>query len=156
MIRRWVAAILAAALCTSAAAEIDMPADAAKALHEARHAVLFSLEPWYPRHAQLHPLYQQQELGHLDLSEAQTQVAIQVFESAVAHRSDWDAGCFDPRHAMHIEADGHSFDYLICFVCGQMIVYRDGKVLGKVKIAGSGGKLNEILESASIPVSHSR
>ena len=37
------------------------------------------------------------------------------------------AGCFDPRHAIRVEADGGMHDFVICFECLQVYWYVDGE-----------------------------
>ena len=70
----------------------------------------------------------------------------------------WDetmAACFDPRHALHVTSRGHKFEFLLCYACHQMAVYRDGKRIGTLGIAGSAKPMNALLAAAKLPISKS-
>jgi hypothetical protein len=132
-----------------------LPAEASQALHSNGHAVLYSLEPWEEADKKVARLQGYEILGQSDLSDVQNLTAVGAFEAAIA---GWDgaiAACFDPRHALRIQFNGHSYDFLLCYSCHQMEVFRDGKMLGDVGAAGSPKALNDLLTSLHVPLSHS-
>ncbi len=62
------------------------------------------------------------------------------------------AACFDPRHAIRIEQDGHSRDYIICFHCSGVHVHENDKVSYSTTGPGPKKLLNKILTNAGIPL----
>lgn len=132
-----------------------LPAEAAQALHSTGHAVIYSLEPWDDPDKKVARLQGYEILGQSDLSDAQRLIAVDAFDSAIA---GWDgamAACFDPRHALRIQFKGHVYDFLLCYSCQQVEVFRDGKMLGGAGAAGSPKVLNDLMTSLQLPLSHS-
>lgn len=132
-----------------------LPAEAAQALHSNGSAIIYSLEPWEDPDKEGARLQQYEILGQSDLTDAQRSIAVGAFDSAIA---GWDgnvAACFDPRHALRIQYKGHAYDFLLCYSCHQMAVFRDGKLLGGVGAAGSPKVLNDLMTSLRLPLSHS-
>jgi hypothetical protein len=142
-------------LAAATAAGNAIPTDAAKALHESRSAVLYSLEPWSP-HANPKPaLHGFKILGKKRIDGAAYKVAVGEFEAAVGRWDDRMAACFDPRHAIRVASGGHEFEFLLCYACHQMEVYRDGEKVAVLGAAGSSKPLNALLAAAKLPISQS-
>jgi hypothetical protein len=51
-----------------------------------------------------------------------------------------------------VMANGAIFDFVICFECHQVCVYRGDKKIAKVGITGSQKRLDDILTGAGIPL----
>jgi len=71
------------------------------------------------------------------------------------------AGCFNPRHGIRVVVGGETYDLLICYQCMAAILYREGKDVGYIRLAGpnapSPAVLNTILAKARvrlIPANH--
>ena len=62
------------------------------------------------------------------------------------------AMCFNPRHGLRIESRGHEYDFLLCYECRQMDIFRDGKQIAHLFIRGSPTALNALLTQAHIPI----
>lgn len=133
-----------------------IPIDAAKALHDSHSAVLYSLEPW-DRPVNGEPVLNGYKiLGKTRIDGEAYRIATEEFEASAA-RSDntAQAACFDPRHAIRVAAHGHQFEFLLCYACHQLVVYRDGKRVAMLGASGSSKALNALLVAAKVPVSTS-
>jgi len=151
--------LLILTLLSSAAFASDpsnaLPAEASQALHSSGHAAIYSLEPWQDPDKKVARFQGYEILGKSDLSDAQKSVAVGAFDSAIA---GWDgavAMCFDPRHALRTQFKGHVYDFLLCYSCQQMQVFRDGELIGGAGVAGSPDVLNHLMTSLQLPLSHS-
>lgn len=81
--------------------------------------------------------------------------AAEEVEAAVSRSNDGIALCFDPRHALRVTSRGHRFEFLLCYACHQMAIYRDGKEIATLGIAGSSKPMNALLAAAKLPISKS-
>lgn len=142
-------------LAAAAPTANTIPIDASQALRESRSAVLYSLEPWSPRESRSPVLYRFQILGKKRIDGLAYKAAAEEVEAAVDHWDDRMAACFDPRQALRVTSRGHQFDFLLCYACHQMAVYRDGKRIGTLGIAGSSKPMNALLTAAKLPISKS-
>ncbi|MES2297291.1 MAG: hypothetical protein V4582_09625 [Pseudomonadota bacterium] len=130
------------------------PVDVIKVLQSSSSAILYSLEPWSQPAAGEPTLHGFKILGKARIDAASYGSAAAQFTLAL--RSDADmAACFDPRHAIALVSDGHKFDFLLCYACHQMVVYRDNALVATLAVAGSPKVLNSLLVAANLPVSTS-
>lgn len=140
----------------AAASENELPADAAEALRSGSAVVIYSLEPYEPEGEEgtgSDRLHGFQVLGRAALDSTNTRKAVAEFETAIA---DWDgavAMCFDPRHALRTESGGHTFDFLLCYDCNELAVYRDGAQVASIGIAGSPRVLDEMMAGLGLALS---
>ena len=130
-------------------------AEAQQALHSGKHAVLYSLEPWSDPTKKVARLHGFEILGQSKLSSTQESSAVTAFDAAIAGFDGAIAACFDPRVAIRIQANGHTYDFLLCYSCHQLEVYRDNESLPGIGAAGSPKALNELLTRLHVPLSHS-
>lgn len=134
-----------------------LPADAAEALHRADSAVLYSLEPWDEPVEGRPALHGVHILGQARIEGENYQTAAAAFEKAVT-TADPDgpvAACFDPRHALRVVSGGHEYEFLLCYACAQIRVYRDGEVVASLRAAGSSKPMNALLAAMKLPLSKS-
>jgi len=144
-------------------------ADGMKALHAATKGILYSLEPWGYSDPQDLPadktLHNTIILGQMDLNPKQLKTVVDEFQSAM---DKWDAkmsdmppgsgigfGCFNPRHNLRITMDGHTYDFLICYECGNYVLYQDGRQIKNWGLVGSPKALNDLLAAAKVRLSQS-
>jgi len=130
----------------------NLPPDAAEALRAPEKVVLYSLEPVAPPGEKTNNFNGYKILGHVDLVQDQAVKAIVELKSVV---SAWDgvvAECFEPRHALRVTAGNHTYDFLLCYECHQLEVYRDGKSIASLGATGSPKVLNGLLSAANIPL----
>lgn len=142
-------------LASAAPTANTIPVDAVQALHASRSGDLYSLEPWSQPPGRGPALYRFQILGKKRIDGVAYKAAAEELEAAVGRWDDKMAACFDPRHALHVTSRGHRFEFLLCYACHQMAVYRDGKRIGTLGIAGSAKPMNALLAAAKLPISKS-
>lgn len=142
---------------SKASAEPDnaIPPQVVHALSRIHEAELISLEPWADPKAQGDRLEGYLILGATKLSQDQIRAAGIAISSAVASFDGAVAACFDPRHALRFQSDGHAYVVLICFDCGHLRVLEDGQRIGSTALDGSPAELNKMLVAADVPISHS-
>lgn len=149
------ALLLVAAETPGQAKSNNLPAEALRALHSHDRVVLYSLEPWSDPDDPGSRLQGFEILGQATLTSSQAASATAAFESAIAKPDGIVASCFDPRHALRILTGGHTYDFLLCYSCRQLQVYRDDKWFGEANAVGSPKSLNELLTTLNLPLSHS-
>jgi hypothetical protein len=132
-----------------------IPIDASKALHSAHNAVFYSLEPWSPHPNPKPALYGFSILGEKRIDGPSFVAVVKEFEAAVERSDDRMAACFDPRHAIRVTSGKHRYEFLLCYACHQMAVYRDGKRVAMLGAAGSSKPLNALLAQLNLPLSQS-
>jgi len=153
MIQLLFLAVLAITEPSAGSTENKLPAEAEQALRAPGKVVLYSLEPWERPAKGDKTLHYFKVLGRTELDRQQGATAIAEFKSAVAGWDGMRAACFDPRHALRVTAKAHTYDFLLCYACHLLSVYRDNKLLATVGAAGSPQALNELLSAARIPIS---
>jgi len=133
-----------------------LPAPLGQVLDSASSVVLYSLEPIMQQPGMRDQLDGFDILGKVNLDREETKICVATFEKAIADSNGQAMDCFDPRHALRVFSDGHNYDFLLCYACDHLAVYRDGRDVGGVSVAGSPGALNHLLKKHHLPISHSR
>ncbi|MBN8884942.1 MAG: hypothetical protein J0I77_04440 [Rudaea sp.] len=132
-----------------------LPHDAELALASPTDVTLYSLEPWARKEDATYFGYQ--ILGTIPLSGAKAAVAKAEFRDAYMTWKDpgyW-AGCFDPRVALRIVYRATVYDFLLCYQCGYLRVYKNGAFVVELGATGNPTRLNAILQAAGVPISTS-
>jgi hypothetical protein len=64
------------------------------------------------------------------------------------------AACFNPRHGVHLVANGHAYDFVVCFECGGAEVFKDGaeRPFAWLYRGGSPKAWNALLQGAHVPL----
>ncbi len=134
-----------------------LPAEVAAALHSAAKGTLYSLEPTQKPVAGDAVLHGYKVLGQMELDPRQAAIAVRAFEDAMALGDQTGASLcmIAPRHALSFVADGHVYDFLLCFQCDQLAVYKDNQQVAFMNVGGSSEVLNNLLTSAKVPLSQS-
>lgn len=131
------------------------PREARQALRNATQATLYSLEPWehsLPAGHALPELEGFSILEQTELNRKQTDTAATAIRDAVKGWHD-RAACFDPRHALRVSFGNHTFDFLLCYACHQLAIYRDGEHLTTLSAGGPSTVLDNLLTAADVPLS---
>jgi hypothetical protein len=137
----------------------ELPKAAQDALNSPESVMLYSLEPWTEnpddqknwKGAKFHYYIC---LGQTALTGDAAKVVITEFRKAIPEERGPMAMCFDPRHALSIVSNHHTYDFLLCFQCAQMEICEDEKEIANLSASGSADVLNGILKKAGIPLSH--
>ena len=126
---------------------------AAKALSAPTSVVLYSLDPAVGPDGSGPKLHTFKILGKATLDGKQTATALKAFNAAV---SSGDASffynCFDPRQALRIVADNHTYDFLLCYKCHRLYVYEGEKVIETLGAGGSPEALKALLKDLRLPL----
>ncbi len=128
----------------------NLSEEAARALRSPNSAILYSIEPSEQPKPGDKVLHGFKVLGQANLDPKRAQLAANAFQKAV---KDWDEvmyECFEPRHALRISAGGHTYDFLLCYQCHELDVYKDDKLLDNFGAAGSPKFLNGMLTEAHV------
>ena len=113
-----------------------LPPDLQQVLDSAHSAVIYSLDPnGDPQKGR--SLHNVSILGHAKLDAVETHQAAQAFNQAVKGWDNMMAACFNPRHALRINSNGHIYDYLLCYECHQIEVFVDDSLKVDIGAAGS-------------------
>ena len=152
--------LLTAALPAAPVKSNNLPDEAVAAFKTGTKFVLFSLEPPItrdPEKPQLKP-----EEGHhgfaifgsTELADAPSRAsAVAAITDAVRGFDGLLALCFEPRHSLRvIAANGTTYDFVTCFECHQVYVYRGKKRIGTAGMTGSQKRLDDLLVAAKIPL----
>ncbi|MCL4678019.1 MAG: hypothetical protein KJ017_05420 [Alphaproteobacteria bacterium] len=75
-----------------------------------------------------------------------------AFERSIVNQISLGA-CFQPRHALTVKTEKHSYDYLLCFECVGLAIYKDGQFIAKVGTHRDYSELNALMVSAGLPLS---
>ena len=70
------------------------------------------------------------------------------WDTIVEHWDGAFAACFNPRHGIRVKAKDAVFDFVICFECNSVAVFRNEKRTGSFGITGQPGALNRLLTAA--------
>ncbi|PTY00860.1 hypothetical protein DB346_14720 [Verrucomicrobia bacterium LW23] len=97
------------------------------------------------------------EVGKVELSAPAASVALSKGVSAVNPEErglrltrGGKLCAFDPHHAVSFTRSGHSYDVIICFSCGELLVYRDGwRLSGVWDFTGHPHNLNHALAEST-------
>ena len=146
--------VLIASPIWAAPYENKLPVDAAEALHASEKVILYSLEPtsW----GTTNNLQGFKILGQATLDGKQAVTAVAAFESAICKKEPkFEVLCFDPRHAIRVKSKGHTFDFLLCYNCSHLYIYRDNNIISELDAKGSPKVLNDLLTINNIPLSKS-
>jgi hypothetical protein len=147
--------VQAGKLVSEAELEDDpLPPEVLKALNSpGEGAVLYSLKP---RLADAEQIKAGKDfrgfilLGKTSLNAVQTAAATKEVINALKNFNGTVAPCFSPRHGLSIVYEKTRYDFLMCFECNRMAVYRNDDVISSPAITGSPARLNEMLKAAGL------
>ncbi len=172
---------LTAAFAAAPVKSNDLPAEAVAALNNGTKFVLFSLEPPITTitEPQLRPNMTDEQkqkelerfakelklkpdeghhgykiLGSTELADARSRAsAVAAITEAVRGFDGAVADCFEPRHSLRVvTANGTTYDFVACFECRQVYVYRDRTRIGTAGMTGSQNRLDDLLIVGKVPL----
>jgi len=132
-----------------------LPPEFAQVLASAEKVEIYSLEPWFDEDTKEAKWHGVVLLGHATLSGDKARKAATQFNLAV---TGWDGAtsmCFEPRHGLRVESDGHVYDFVLCYDCNKLEYYRDDKRVAGISASGSSKVLNKLLTDAKVTLSGS-
>src|SRR5262245_16519710 len=102
-----------------------LPLAQAAALDNGQHFELLSLDPMERDVEGDGSFHKWKVLGKTAIDDDTRKSLVAAFRKGVAEGGPV-ASCFKPRHGIHVEHDGHTYDFVICFECLWGEVYVDG------------------------------
>jgi len=174
--KTWLVALVMTTVAAFAATrENKLPADAEAALQHGSSPVLYSLLPelapgigfdddiFAPPEKKkkqsdasnpaLERLHDFPILGRTDLANlADRNTTVTSILDSMKAWNGVSAGCFHPRHALRVTHQGVVFDFVICFECFTIKLYRGDEPYGYVNVIGKPDKLDQILKKAGVPL----
>ena len=151
---------LTAAIAATPVEPNNLPDEAVAALKTGTKFLLFSLEPEIDRDI-LAPKPKPEEshhgfkiLGSTELVDATSRSsAVAAITDAVRDFNGVLAKCFEPRHSVRVIADnGTTYDFVACFQCHQIYVYRGKERIDTAGMTGSQKRLDDLLVKAKVPL----
>lgn len=110
------------------AADQTFPADLKALFDKAEKVEMLSLDPKFAKDQPKDAFHGWNAFGKTVVKDKETRK--KVLEAVVKGVEDSDgtaARCFNPRHGISVTLDGKTTDFVICFECYQIYVFRDGK-----------------------------
>jgi hypothetical protein len=139
-----VALLLAASPRTPALQPANtLPEAVVAALQNPQVATLYSIEPGgvSPFDTNFHH-YEVLGKSRIDRDEARRVLA--DLQQSLSRPNGGPALCFEPHHLISVHAGAHTYDLVICYLCGGLRVYRDGSLLTGLLLSGTPQLLNEL------------
>lgn len=107
--------------------------------HKEKWAIAKGTKPPEPPKAGL--FYGYEILAQREMTDpAPLRTALQDLDLAGQHWEGAVAGCFNPRHGIHLTKAGHLHEILLCYECGEAILIRNGQGVGNIMFGGRYGK----------------
>jgi hypothetical protein len=133
------------------------PGKELRALDDADRFELFSLDPsmrGWPATPGQSLFNGYRVLGSTIVSDPQTRTEIGAALKAGIRDSNGDeAACFDPRHGIRVTHGATVTDFIVCFECLQVEVWRGGKKIAHLSITASTAPVfDQVLESSRVPL----
>ena len=146
--------VVAAAVVAVVLAWPRLPFTAARALDGADKYELLSLDWERSESPSPDDFYRHRVLGHTEIDDGTVR---QRLNAALRHGVESPLTslpmCFNPRHGIRVVRGGHETDFLICFECHQVQVWRDGHVVATwTTDASPKAAFDEALKSAGVPL----
>ena len=139
----------------------SFPAGPLKAVTNDPAAILYSLDGSEPPHQRIAPpgaprFHDWPILGQTVLMRDQDRDRVAAILSQAA-RGAWDkAACFNPRHGIRATDSTGTYDVVLCFECGQAVLYSPGGQTQSIAIHGKPDALNELLTAAKVTLAPTR
>ncbi|MDB5298582.1 MAG: hypothetical protein JWO87_245 [Phycisphaerales bacterium] len=127
-----------------------MPLVAARALADADQYEVLSLRPypWKP------DFYNHEILGRMTVTDTTIRQRLNAaLQSGVRESDGTRMACFNPRHGIRVTRAGETTDFVICFECRQVQVWRGGKKITFFLTSASPQPVfDEVLQKANVPL----
>lgn len=125
---------------------------ALEALSEAKEVTLYSLTGWGKGGL---PQVDAGPVGGYEVVEFRSLSGGLAEEVSTAFRSALDgengaSACFDPYHALTVKTQDHTYDFLLCFGCGKMGLYENGKFFSIIDAQRDAKPLNTLMLKAGM------
>jgi hypothetical protein len=127
-----------------------------RALQAAPQVTIYSISPYAvaasPAVAKNEKLGRWVVLGKTQVSGAQKNALLQAFYNGINQPPSWMAKCFWPRHAIRVNNNGKSYDFVICFECYQFSSSASATSGNQPISPEAQPTFDAILKNASVPL----
>jgi hypothetical protein len=133
------------------------PSNELNALDDADRFELFSLDPsmtgWIPAPGRSE-FHNHAVLGSTDILDRATQMELRnALKAGIRESGGEEAACFDPRHGIRVTHGSAVTDFVICFECEQVEVWRDGARITTLPTTHSPQPIfDRVLQNAHVPL----
>jgi hypothetical protein len=127
-----------------------LPDEEDKVLREATEVTLYSLEPSVRIRTEKFEFCGFTVLGKVTLDGETAKKVGTEFADAAVVANGLVAGCFNPRHGLEIKSNGHQYDFVLCYECCQIQVFKDNVFVASMLAQGSPKLLNLMLQDAKV------
>jgi hypothetical protein len=108
------------------AADNPIPEEFRKALEKAEALDLYSLDPSATKGKEDADFHGWKVLGKTEVKKEALAKLVAAFEKGAAEQDQRvAAGCFHPRHGIRVTLDGKTYDFVICFECVGVMLFKD-------------------------------
>jgi hypothetical protein len=130
-----------------------LPEAQSAALDHGQHFELLSLEPMARDVDDGDRFHNWKILGKAVIDDEGRETLVAALKKGVAEGGPV-ASCFEPRHGIHVEHQGHTYDFVICFKCLWGEAYVDGAAVnGALPLSRSPQPtFDNALRSAGVPL----
>jgi hypothetical protein len=119
-------ALVVSVVALVGAGDDPIPAEFGKALAKAETLDLYSLDPSVPVKKGDADFHRWKVLGKTAVTKvALAKLVAALKKGAAEANQNVSAGCFRPRHGIRVQRDGKSYDFVICFECVVVMLYKD-------------------------------
>jgi hypothetical protein len=136
------------------AADNPIPEEFRKALEKAEAIDLYSLDPSPLKGKAEGDFHGWKVLGKTEVKKETLAKLVAAFEKGAAEQNqNVAAGCFNPRHGIRVTLDGKTYDFVICFECAGVMLYKDKEeknTKGFQVSKSPAGVFNKVLKDANV------
>jgi len=119
---------------------------------------LYSIEPYSINAKDMNQMYGYPVLGSVDLSHSDSERMLEILADGV-WKWRWrnsilrsEVACFNPRHIVRIQTQNDMFDYVICFQCEGIEVYRNGIQHSYAGVLAKQREFDNVLVRSNVPL----
>src|SRR5262249_16713654 len=134
------------------AADSPIPAEFRKALAKAQTLELYSLDPSTPKEKNDVDFRDWKVLGKTEVKkDALTKLVAALEKGAAEQDQKIFAGGFRPRQGIRVKTDGKPYDFVVCFECISVMLYKDKQRVKGFQVSGSpAATFNQVLRDAKV------
>ncbi len=140
----------AAAASSADPTDNALPPEVVDAFQHAAAARLYAIEPGDVTEFDTN-FHHYQVLGEATLNASETQRVLADLQASLARPNGGPAMCFQPHHRISVHSGKHTYDLVICYLCGGLRIYRDDSLIRGLLLAGTPRLLNELAAQHGVP-----
>jgi hypothetical protein len=134
------------------AAQLDnnLPEAVVAALENPQTATLYSIEPGRVSEFDM-DFHHYEVLGKSRIGGDEARRVLADLRESLSRPNGGPAMCFQPHHRISVHSGAHTYDLVICYLCGGLRIYRDDSFIAGLLLAGTPKVLNELAVKHGLP-----